>query len=534
MRVLWAQCGNTSKSCAKFIGADLDPFGENALLCVVLTEYKLPHELSTLTQVSHHWRAVAINTAQLWTCIPCNNFFLREEHLKGSRTLSLDIILRLAPEEQRLLDIKSPVYVLLHLHRIEKLVINFAIPDKVLAAGIWRAGFEEAKFDKFDTFNALCKKSAPRLRHFQLTREYEIERSSAASTVYIFPGANLHYPKLYRVGISWDSHLLSSALTYLHPNDLPNDERFTPQKIRDVLKRMLGLKSLHLRMALSERHAPDLPKLEPVHLPLLKKLTTRETGSTFPGTLEVLRARASDHDHRDPVDWVRAIVDVLKDACTDWGTFWSGDIRALVVDGGLAGDTWHTRFRGSTGTGVEKLLIELPSDLAFYTYTFFHISAVLCSSGSHRIMSVSWESRSVSKAMKIDTFQRCPDLESVSVDGGLVLSLASCLRQPDLQDYTRKLVEIQIHCMLMEPVDDDDDEDGEEEELNVLMNALDFRHNSGQGIWRLTFVECEAVPPAADRGLREIVGEVIQEPPALEHRKIGELWNEATEKVEGE
>ncbi|KAF5321838.1 hypothetical protein D9619_001865 [Psilocybe cf. subviscida] len=198
----------------------------------VLAEYDSPGERSKLADVCEYWRAVAMNTSELWTMIPTRcRISEMEEHLQRLKSLPLNvtIFLRL-PEEKLREGYMKPIHVLHHLERIESLVVDLST---------WRffKGFEL----KYKATNKLCRRSAPKLRHLVLIRSDRFQHASAKSTSRMFTGSKLHHLKLHRVGIPWDSHLLSRGLTYFHLSEPSFNERFTLQQIGDILGRMPGL-----------------------------------------------------------------------------------------------------------------------------------------------------------------------------------------------------------------------------------------------------------------------------------------------------
>jgi hypothetical protein len=202
----------------------------------------------------------------------------------------------------------------------------------------------------------------------------------------MFPGANLLHLKLHRVGISWNSHLLSQGLAYLHLNDLPHGTRLTRQEIRDVLGRMPGLKHLFLGSILAELgDFEGLPRLSPVQLPFLKELMITDSVKslvhffgliTFPGTLNVLQVHALRYDRDDHLAFTNAIAEKLQDSSTNWTDFWSHEVQAMIITTKRARSMAPARaiFQGITdarsGKAVDRAPVGLPESGNSQTYEF--------------------------------------------------------------------------------------------------------------------------------------------------------------------
>ena len=236
-----------------------------------------------VTYVCRQWRAVALNSPNLWTNLPLGYGHWTSVMLERSKRTSLTIKVDFSNRASNTINhLESAFH---HVDRFKVLSLEHADPsllrDLVLK----------------------LPKSAPRLNslvisvyHSQFSETFP-ERDFASTCdlpeAMLCETENLHYVELKGCNPSWDSHLLSSLL-HLKIEWVSKAARPTTKQFLEMLKRMPNLESLELRDAIpieSSHSVQEIIHLCRLHSLSLSSLSTEISNIlrhiTFPPTTRV-------------------------------------------------------------------------------------------------------------------------------------------------------------------------------------------------------------------------------------------------------
>jgi hypothetical protein len=234
------------------------------------TDHKNPLDWIKVGHVSRHWRAVALNSPNLWGAIVFSRPKWVEEMLKRSKMANLIVKADLTWVTPKVLE--SVQIALRHSARIRELglVASSTTLDKLFDSPI-----------NLPNLHTLCF-AVPRKERFGIPFGYILPETVLEGD---FP--YLRRLELTKCNIGWDSPLLND-LTHLKICDVSSIARSTTNQVLDALERMPALEVLDLHEAL-----PLVPD-EAVPLPVdrvvvLPRLTHIAISSSVPECANLLQ-----------------------------------------------------------------------------------------------------------------------------------------------------------------------------------------------------------------------------------------------------
>ena len=216
-----------------------------------------PGSWTNFSQVSQHWRSLALGAPELWTDIPLNYHRWAQEMLKRSKKAKLTIQSRssfLAPNSKISETIRSCFS---EMNRVEEIKL-FTVSGLILE----------------DCFR-VSPKSAPHLRILCIgSHSFSyVESGFSIPEDFLYDTERLRRVELINCKISWDSRLLTGLTRLSLENCLDLEAKSSIIQFLHALQRMPALTDLHLKDSipedlenLSTYPVVDLPYLRVLHI----------------------------------------------------------------------------------------------------------------------------------------------------------------------------------------------------------------------------------------------------------------------------